>query len=239
MHRLILMSALALAACSGAGTESAAAEGGATQRAYAATGFDKIDLSGSSDVIVRTGSAASVRAEGDAKALERLEIEVDGDTLRIGHKKNSRGFDFRKTGRTRVYVTVPTLTAAAIGGSGDMNIDKVEADRFDGSVAGSGNIKIAALHARSAALSIAGSGGIEAAGAADDLKLDIAGSGDLDLTGLQSKTASVSIAGSGNARANASESADISIMGSGNVRLGGTARCSVNKMGSGSAECGA
>lgn len=239
MHRIILISALALAACSSAGTESAAAEGGATQRDYAATGFDKIDLSGSSDVIVRTGGAASVRAEGDAKALERLEIEVDGDTLRIGHKKNSWGFDFSKTGRTRVYVTLPALTAAAIGGSGDIEIDKVEADRFDGSVAGSGNIKIAALRARSAAFSIAGSGGIKAAGAAGDLKLDIAGSGDLDLTGLQSKTASVSIAGSGNARANATESADISIMGSGNVRLRGTARCSVNKMGSGSAECGA
>ncbi len=238
MHRLVLIAALGLAACSSAGGQGTAAEGGAAQRSYDLAGFDKIDLSGSSDVIVRTGGQASIRAEGDPEALDRLEIEVDRDTLRIGHKKNW-GFNYKRTPKTTVYVTLPTLTAAAIGGSGDIKVDKVEAARFDGSVAGSGRISIAALRAGSAEFSIAGSGGITAAGSADELDLDIAGSGDLDLADLQSKKASVSIAGSGNARANASDTADIAIMGSGNVRLGGTAKCSISKMGSGNVECGA
>ena len=51
----------------------------------------------------------------------------------------------RQSRPVTVYVTAPALQGAAIGGSGDMRIDKVESPRFAASIGGSGDIEIAAL----------------------------------------------------------------------------------------------
>jgi hypothetical protein len=50
-------------------------------------GFDRISLSGSPDVTVVTGRTPSVRAIGEQKALDRLDIRVVDGTLQIGSKR--------------------------------------------------------------------------------------------------------------------------------------------------------
>ena len=89
MRLAILVSALAVSACSSPGHSESAAQGssGGPTRSYNLEGFEKVALEGSSEVVVRTGLAPSVRAEGDPEALDQLEIVVDGNTLRIGHKR--------------------------------------------------------------------------------------------------------------------------------------------------------
>lgn len=238
----ILISALAVGACSSAGNgqeTSSRPSGGGTSRSYDAAGFERVAVEGASEVVVRTGTAASVRAEGDAEVLDHLDISVRGNTLVIGHKRN-RGFDFSgPRGTAKVFVTLPTLDGAAIGGSGSIEVDKVAGDAFEGSISGSGDLKIGSLQVRTAEFAIAGSGNVEAAGTAEKLDLNIAGSGDLKLEGVESRTLNVSIAGSGNTSASATETANVSILGSGDVAVSGPAKCTVSKMGSGTARCNA
>jgi hypothetical protein len=237
----ILLSNLALVACSmSADAQEGERSGGAvTQRSFDLAGFDAVGLAGSPDLVVRVGGPHSVRAEGDAEMLERLDLRVEDGTLKVGYKKGKWSMNWGNRPKTVIYVTVPALRRAALAGSGDIRIDRVEGNSFEASIAGSGDITIAQMQVGTANFSIAGSGGITASGAAQTASASIAGSGDIDAGALQSRTASASVMGSGDIRIRATETANVSIMGSGDVLVGGSARCTVNKRGSGSVRCGA
>ncbi len=225
------------AACSAGAHQNEGSHGGRTSRDFQVGAFDSISLAGSPDVIVTVGGQPSVRAEGDAEMIERLDIRVEGRELKIGTRRGSWSWNMGHHDGVTIHVTVPSLRAASIGGSGDMRIDRVESPDFRASIAGSGDMEIGALRARQAGFSVAGSGGIRATGAAERTDVSIAGSGDVRLDSLQTRNASVSVMGSGEVTLHATESVDGSVMGSGDVTVAGPARCSVRTMGSGEVRC--
>jgi hypothetical protein len=242
---MLLSSVLALAACnvSGHARENGDADEGPPgpkiKRNYALTGFEKIRLGGTHDVLVTVGPAASVSAEGDQKILDRLEIRVENGELRIGSKQRQGWFNSDHGGRdVTIRVTLPKLAAATIAGTGDMRIDKVEGDRFDGEISGTGDMDIASIRVGAVDFSIAGTGGITARGTAQSTNVSVAGTGDVNAAGLVSRTAKISVMGPGNVSANASESADVSVMGPGDVTMSGAGRCTIHKMGPGDVRCG-
>jgi Putative auto-transporter adhesin, head GIN domain len=236
---MMLASLMILAACGASAHDKGGASGQAGRRDFQVGAFDRVELAGSQNVIVKVGGAPSAYAEGDTGLLERLEVKVENGVLRIGQKKGKWSFGWSKDrGPITVYVTAPSLKGAEVAGSGDMKIDTVQSDDFAASIAGSGELEVGSLKAKSTSFSIAGSGGVSAAGTAETTDISIAGSGDVRAGGLEVKRAKVSIAGSGNVEAKAMESADISIMGSGDALITGTAKCNVSKMGSGEARCG-
>jgi hypothetical protein len=230
-----MTAAMAVAGCAQARGEN----GGPTvERNYAVGGFDRIELGGSYDVTVRTGSAPSVHARGNEKAMERLVVEVRDGVLSI-HPKKSNGFHWGPGGgHVVLQVTVPNLRGAELAGSGDLRIDSVAGEEFEGDIAGSGNLTVDRIEVGELKFDIAGSGNAKASnGRAKKAEYENAGSGGIDAAGIATETASVSIAGSGDVMAHASNSAAVSIMGSGNVELKGGAKCSVSKAGSGDVRC--
>jgi predicted small secreted protein len=233
----VIAASAATAACSEARSEGAGPD---VSRNYQVGNFQKIEVAGPYDVDVRTGSNPSVAARGSEKLLERTVVEVRGDKLVIRPERQKGWFNggWSSRGKAHFTVTVPQLRGATVAGSGDVRVDKVQGDRFEGTVAGSGGIDVGAMNVQSVKLSIAGSGGVKAGGGkAQSADYDIAGSGDIDAGSLQAEQAKVSIAGSGSVRAHASGTADVSIMGSGDVELGGGAKCTVHKAGSGDVRC--
>ena len=232
----ILLSAAALASASAIAGAASAQSG---QRSYQVRPFDSISAAGPSNVIVTVGGAASVRAQGPAEILDRMEVVVEDGELEIRPRREFRNnYRWRDQPRATFYVTAPRVKEAAVAGSGDMKIDRIQGDRFSGAIAGSGNLDIASLRVAKASFSIAGSGNLSASGSADDADASIAGSGNLMLGRVSSRTASISIAGSGDVAINASQTANVSIVGSGDVHVAGTARCSVSRIGSGRVRCG-
>ena len=240
----ILLSNLALVACNMSADAQEADRGDrgggpVTQRSFDLAGFDAVGLAGSPNVLVTVGGAHSVRAEGDAETLDRLELRVEDGTLKIGTKKGSWSVGWTNRARTIIHVTVPALRGVSVAGSGDIRVDRVQGEAFEASVAGSGDIELAQLQVGSANFSVAGSGNIKARGTAQQASASVAGSGDIDAGALQSRTATASVMGSGDVRLAATETANISIMGSGDVYVSGPARCSINKRGSGEVHCNA
>jgi hypothetical protein len=233
---LAMASLTALAACGTAGGEEDSGERGA--RDFQVGAFDRIELAGSPDVTVVVGGAPSVRAEGDTRRLEKLEVKVENGVLHIGQKKTKFfGWSSDRPPLT-IRVTTPSLRGAEVAGSGNIRVDKVTGDDFQGAIAGSGELELGHLQAKMARFAIAGSGNVRAAGQADMAEYTIAGSGDVQAQNLEARRAKVSIAGSGNVQAKAMETADVEIMGSGDVVVSGTAKCSVSKAGSGNVSCG-
>ena len=208
----------------------------AAERGFAVGDFHSLELAGSPDVTVTTGHGPSVRAVGSEAALDRLEIGVEGGTLKIGTK---RGLDWswKDHGPVRIAVTVPMLREVAIAGSGGVTVDTVKVRDFSGSVAGSGSITIVALDTDHAGFTIAGSGTASATGRCGSGTAKITGSGDLKLAALKCTTLSASVTGSGAVDAFATQTATLATMGSGDIRVTGGARCTVSSTGSGKATC--
>ena len=234
--RLIMFAALLpLAACGNAFDKDdagIAGSGTGNTRSYAVADFTGIRLAGSDDVEVRVGGGYSVRAEGDARVLDRLKITRDGATLNVSRRSGP------SSGSARVFVTLPALTEAAIGGSGDMRIDRVRGDAFAARIAGSGDLTIGDVAAGDVDVTVTGSGNVAARGQARRLVVRITGSGGLDASQLAARGADVQVVGSGSVRTTVTGDANVRSVGSGDVDLGPQARCTVKKAGSGDVRCG-
>jgi hypothetical protein len=241
MRKSIAAAVIAASAATSACGQHRSENGGATvARNYQVGNFQQIEVAGPYDVEVRTGGNASVSASGPEKLLERTTVEVKGDKLVIRPERQNGWFHmgWSNRGNAKFTVTVPQLTGATIAGSGDIHIDKVSGNSFEGVVAGSGGLNVGALDVQQLKLAIAGSGGAKAgSGKAQSAKYEIAGSGDVDAGQVATQSVDVSIAGSGNIRAHSSGTAKVSIMGSGDVDISGGAKCSISKAGSGDVHC--
>ncbi|HEX4695247.1 head GIN domain-containing protein [Sphingomonas sp.] len=237
MRYLALLVLVPLAGCHvGDDQKGVAASGAGGNRTFAADGFSAVEATGPDDVDVRVGSGFSVRAEGDAKALDKLEIVKNGDTLEV-RRKSSSGFSWGSSGHAKVYITMPRITAASATGSGDMAVDHVDGNAFTVDATGSGDVSVGSINVQSVSLSLTGSGGVTAAGTAKSGKVSITGSGDVDAGKLNLSSAEVSVMGSGNVAASVAGPANVDVMGSGDVTLTGGAKCTTSKMGSGSVTC--
>jgi hypothetical protein len=210
---------------------------GAGSASYNVTNFDQIATEGPQDVVVTQGDAFSVRAEGSPQALALLDARVEGGTLKIGPRDRFSFGGWARLSEATFFVTMPRVDSVALAGSGNVKVDHVQGDSFEGAVAGSGELSIADLKVDDADFRIGGSGSVTAVGTARATRVSIGGSGEIQGGGLRSQTASVSIGGSGDVALNVENTARVSIMGSGDVNISGPARCSVTQMGSGDVRC--
>ncbi|MFD1789816.1 head GIN domain-containing protein [Sphingomonas floccifaciens] len=235
------LAALPLVACGAiAGTnrgEAVAESGSGGTREFQVAGFTKVELAGADDIDVRVGQGFSVRAEGPAEQLDKLDIRKDGSTLWVGRKRDKSGWSISRGKGVKVYVTMPAIEGASLGGSGNLSVDTARARAFEASLAGSGDLRLDRIEAQDVNMSLAGSGNLRAAGQAATLKVRIAGSGNVEAAGLKAADANISVAGSGNAAAQVNRTAKVSVVGSGNVTLTGGAKCDSSKMGSGEIRC--
>jgi len=225
---------LATAACS----QSDAQSGPSISRAFPVGSFTAIEVAGPYDVTVVTGKAASVNAQGPQKLIEAMEVSLDGDKLRIRPRRQGMfsGMNW-SGGNATVAVSVPALRAAALAGSGDLTVDRVNGEQFTGAVAGSGDLRLGNVAVKSLKLAVAGSGTATVAGQTNEASYAVAGSGDLDAVGLTAASARIDVAGSGNVRARVTGEAKASVAGSGDVEISGGARCQTSKHGSGDVRC--
>lgn len=207
----------------------------AAERSFPVSAFEQIVLSGSTDVTVTTGGRASVVAVGADADLDRMDIRVDGNRLLIGTKRGNWSWTTREG--VKVRVTVPSLTAATISGSGDIDVDRVKGP-FSGRVSGSGDIGIGAVEATTLNLGISGSGDIDlGSGRCTSGTFSTTGSGDIDAANVRCDTLAATVTGSGNIDGQATQTATLRVTGSGNVKVTGGARCTTSTTGSGTTRC--
>jgi len=238
MNRYMLLALLPLTACSGtARSEGTPPSGTGGNRTFAIDGFTGVDAAGPDDVDVRVGSGFSVRAEGDPKILDKLEIVREGDTLMV--RRKSHGFSWGGTSDhgAKIYITMPRMTAASTTGSGDMTVDHVDGEKFQAAITGAGDLRVGSIGVQSVALSVTGSGNLSTSGTARTGSFSITGSGDIETPKLSLGQASVNVMGSGGVTAAVNGPASVDVMGSGDVTLTGGAKCTTSKMGSGEVSC--
>ena len=215
-----------------------AAPAHAAEKSFMVTDFSGVSSAGAHKIVVTTGKSPSVRAVGDREDIDRLKIEVNDGTLRIGHKGSGGWLNWRKAEPATIYVTTHKLSTAKLAGAGDMVVDRMSGDAVKLSLAGAGDLSVGVVKSESLDVSVAGSGDIAMTGTCDAATVSIAGSGNVEAVGLKCQTISAKVAGSGNIKADVAKTATLRIAGSGDIEIHGNAKCDVRTTGSGRVRCG-
>lgn len=172
------------------GSSSSTAEGSgvaATQVRHLPA-FSRVDLAGSNNLIVHVGARQSVVVRADDNLLARVTTRVRAGALVVGNTPGG----FRTTSPMSVDVTVPTLDAVTLSGSGTIVVDGVRAERFEASLPGSGTLT-GSGHAARLAVTVGGSGTARFTQlAANDVRAVVSGSGSVFVTATASLDATVS-----------------------------------------------
>ena len=211
----------------------------AETRGYTITGFDKIRVAGPFTINLRTGAGPSARAEGPARAIDQLRIEVRGTTLVVSSDRNDgSGWQEGNPGAITVDITTPGLSSVILSGSGALKIDRVRAPRFDLAMTGSGDVSIGALTTDRLTITMIGSGKATIAGKAAQASARVEGSGSIAGAGLTVTDLDVTVNGSGDVRFAATRAAKVNSSGAGNIIVAGNPSCTVRATGSGEVRCG-
>ncbi|HEY6048248.1 MAG TPA: DUF2807 domain-containing protein [Sphingomicrobium sp.] len=212
-----------------------AAPAGAATRNFGVTSFEKIRVEGPFTVTLATGVAPFARASGSQAALDRLAIDVRGDTLVVHNSLDSWSADTAKdAGPVQITLGTHDLSAAWLNGSGMLNIDRVKGLSFNLSVQGSGAAAIGQVDVDQLNVGIAGTGGASLAGRTAKMTAVVRGISSLDAAKLAAKDATLGAEGSATIKADVSNSVTIDASGPATIRLDGKPACTVRASGSAS-----
>ena len=141
------------------GSSGVQGSGAAATSIRALPSFSGIDLAGSNNVTVVAGTRQSVVVHADSNLLSHVTTQVKAGTLIIGDVGS-----FNAKSPMYVEVSVPSLTALDLSGSGNITVTGIRASRLT--------------------VTVPGSGDISASGSVTQLDISIDGSGDAQFTGL-------------------------------------------------------
>jgi hypothetical protein len=190
--------------------------------------FEGVSVSGNTRVFIKKGSPQEVKVEGQPNVLDELETEINSNVWGIAFDRCLRNHE-----TVKVYITMPELNSASVGGSGYVELEDVfESRNFDASVSGSGELMLK-LAAEQLTSRISGSGTISTAGVANQHTISISGSGNNNSYDLDTRETEVDISGSGEAQVHVKEQLDVEISGSGRVYHRGKPSVNANVSGSG------
>lgn len=199
--------------------------------------FTGVSSAGPQDVFITYGEDFAVRADGPANVLDRMEAVVEDNRLLIRPKNLDFDDDWDGLNGSTFYITMPTLDHLDTRGQGDIYVDRIVSESFEGIVSGAGEMTIDDMTVENASFLITGAGGIEVAGTAVQAELSIRGAGEIDAEGLHSQTADISVSGLGDVGLTVADEADINVTGAGEVDIYGSAVCSVTETGFADVTC--
>jgi hypothetical protein len=214
----------------------------AADRPFVVTNFDRVRVDGPFEVRVQIGgSSAKASATGDARALDGLNVSVQGSTLVVRRAVNGWGEQGSAQGPAPVITLIaPELHGASVIGGGKLIIaGPVRGDRVDFTITGNGSIDAIAIDSDQFNLTLIGAGNATLGGKAAHGRLLTNGSGVIAALPLSVGDLTVRLDGPGETQVTARYSANLTNTGLGRIVVAGTAKCEVKSPAGGPVQCGA
>lgn len=228
----ILLACLALCAL--------AAPAAAADRVFPVSDFDRVIVEGPFRVRLVVGSATRAVASGTREGLDRVSVEVRGQTMRI---RPGRGIWSGRPGADRGPVTIALTTrmlrSARTIGPARLEIEGAAGLNVEFMVEGGGTIRATGVAAENLALGLLGSGALEIAGTARSLRGQFQGTGNVEATQLAAQNATITTNTLGNVALTVNGPAAITAYGLGDVIVAGRPACTLSGPGAAQVRCGA
>jgi hypothetical protein len=224
MRTLLSFAALALTLSTSAG---------AATRNFGITSFEKIRVEGPFKVRLITGVAPFASASGSSAAIDRVAMEMRGNTLVVRSNASSwGGYPNQDAGPVEINLGTHDLSSAWLSGSGALAIDRVKGLSFDLSVQGSGSAAIGRTNVDQLNVAVVGTGSATLAGQAARLTAVVRGISSLDASSLATKDATIGVEGTASVAANITNSVKVDGSGPATVKLTGGPACTLRVSGS-------
>lgn len=171
--------------------------------------FERIEVNAFCDVKFIQSDTTRVVVEGRRKDLERLSVQVKGETLHIGYDEEKTGLRNHDVGgykKIRVRVSSPNLIALNMKAAGSFEAERMlDTDTLDVLVHGAGNVEFEKV-------------------VCDVLQLQLQGAGNVEFDKLTAQHSNIRLQGVGNIDVDFENSgtANCRLDGVGNVELKGT-----------------
>jgi hypothetical protein len=209
---LILTSAAALALAVSACGLRIENDGPHTVQTRTVGSFHRVDLRGSTNVVVTRGENATLTVSGGRNRVRDVVTRVQSGTLVVEDRNSDATLHLGGDGPI-VTVSTPSLVGARVDGSGDLSMARLAGGPLQ--------------------LRVDGSGDVDGHGRLDGLDAAVDGSGDLDMGDVVAQSAKVNLSGSGDADVHAVRSLSAVVSGSGDVNYAGNPRVTRDVSGSG------
>jgi hypothetical protein len=211
-----------------------AAPAEAATRNFGISSFTKIRVNGPFKVRVATGVAPFARASGSPNALDRVAIEMRGDTLIVQPNPSWGGYPGTDPGPVEVVIGTHDLNSVSLMGSGSVAIDRVKGLSFTLSIQGSGAGEIGNVAADQLTVALEGTANVRLGGKSGKLTALVRGTSALDAAQLNTPNADLSVDGTATVDAHVTDTARVNGWGPATVRLAGRPACTLKVSGSAS-----
>jgi putative autotransporter adhesin-like protein len=158
--------------------------------------FTAVDLAGTNRVIVQLGTPQQVVVHADNNLLDNVLTSVTSGVLTVGSRGN-----FTTHSQMTVAVTVPSLRAVSLSGTGELTVTGAATSTFTARLSGTGTLT--------------------ASGQVDRVDAALTGAGTLKLASLYSRDATVVMRGTGTVTVHATRSLHAILAGTGTIIYAG------------------
>jgi hypothetical protein len=208
----------------------------AAERSFLVGSFEELTVEGDIHVVLTTGKPPSANASGDKARLGALKIDRQGQTVRIrlqGLQAN------RATGEpVRVALSGRNVRKLVLNGNGRISVNDVNMPSVRIEIRGSGEIDVAKLESDRFIALLIGSGKLAVgAGATRDSEIMIDGAPTVAARGLISDKLRLRQTGPAQTRFTVNRSAEITNSGTGSITIDGEGTCFIREAGGATISC--
>jgi hypothetical protein len=215
-----------------------AAPAHAVDRRLSVTDFDRVIVEGPYQVRLVVGRPSSATVSGSIAALDRVTVDVQGQTLRVRRNRSAwGGAPGADAGRVTIELSTRRLRSARLVGPAQLNVQGAAGLNVEFTVEGSGTLRAANVDADTLSLGLIGAGRLEIGGRAGVLRGDFQGSGTVDASNLGARQADVTSTTSGDVLLAVRGPATVTNNGMGNVRVSGAPACTIRGLGAAQVAC--
>lgn len=174
--------------------------------------FNGVVLQCSGNLYLSQGDSSSIIIETDNDMFPFITTFINGTTLYISN------CDRTTPTKLNIYITLPKIKTIELEGSGNVFANKpIRSDWIIVILGGTGNIELDSIYANRVKFSVDGSGELKVKGVGDISGASVSGSGNLNIMEFLLNKLNATIEGSGNIYANPKNELSAIINGSGNI----------------------
>lgn len=187
------------------------------EQGYELSGFGAVSIGGTFHGEIARGDEWSVMVAADDNVMPHVQVELDGDTLRVGLERNIR----YTTTRLHVAITMPSAEKIEASGASQVAFEGFEHMSAFASVVSGASTLTGALNADSITLDVSGAGTATLEGAGDELTLVVSGASKANLRDLAVATANIALSGASFADVTVAQTLDAEVNGASELTYGG------------------
>ncbi|MHA8062521.1 head GIN domain-containing protein [Aquirufa aurantiipilula] len=164
---------------------------------FKVSGFQNLDLGQAFEIKVSKGSAYSLAAYGRQEDVDDLEVDIDGNTLKVSYKDRNWGFNWGKNRkRVRLVITMPRLANADFSGACRVDVDGfANEEQMNFVFSGASKGQLNQINADKLNVELSGASKLNISGHAGKLNVDASGASHMEGTNLMARDTDVEASG--------------------------------------------